>query len=359
YLALILEAPVAILITWTNPSESKKEDEEIKGQLKAFVNSTSYFSLPSDLTVSVNKDPFIQNILNGTRGCHLVSRTAIPVESRYWLLSEKPTVYQASNDDITTLQFGEEAKSLEHFLTMAFSSFGDQPSEGVIIFGDVTRHHWSSDRLELIEILIRQFASLGQFRKQEIMNAQEVNKLEFLNWYKHLCLEVIHQSVTSSMEAFGILESQQGNSEVESSSLHQMRQQKLLSQLENTRSLLESVLSQEKFNMIQNLTEVSLTNMLQRLLIMLESIYKQRRLWLRLQNQGKVNIFSDPIKLECVMFELLMNCYKRAPNGSNIEVRFRTLEEEDLRIPCPDPHRSYIELSIWESNVSRFRKSNT
>ena len=138
-----------------------------------------------------------------------------------------------------------------------------------------------------------------------------------------------------------------------------MRQHKLLGQLDNTRFLLESVLSEEKFKMSPNLTEVSLTNMLQRLLIMLETIYKQRRLWLRLQNQGKVNIFSDPIKLECVMFELLMNCYRRAPNGSNIEVCFRTLEEEDLKIPSPVKNCSYVELSIWESNVSRFRKVNT
>ncbi|GEM_PF-3641695 len=361
YLALILEAPVGILITWDTP-EQATENEEIKGKLKALVNSTSYFSLPKNLTVSVNKDPFIQHILNGTRGCHLISRKTIPAESRYWLLSEKSTQSQTIDQESTTIQLADGTPTLEHFLTMTLNSFGEGKTEGLVIFGDITRNNWSSDRLELIELLIRQFASLNQFRKQEIISSNEVKKLQFLNWYKHICLEVMHQSVTSSMEAFGLLENQVTNissNEGEGNSLHQMRQQKLLGQLDNTRFLLESVLAQEKFKMTHNLSEVSLTNMLQRLLIMLEAIYKQRRLWLRLQNQGKVNIFSDPIKLECVMFELLTNCYKRAPNGSNIEVRFFTLEEEDLRIPSPNSDRSYIELSIWESNVSRFRKTNT
>jgi GAF domain-containing protein len=356
YLTLILESPVGILITWDSGQQTP-ENTDIKGKVAALVNSTSYFSLPNDLTIPISKDPFMQNILNGTRGCHLVSRKTIPVESRYWLLSEKDVKPKTLSDNDTTMQGEQEPQNLEHFLTMALNPFGKENGEGIIIFGDITRNNWSSDRIELIELLIRQFASLIQFRKQETTSANEVKKLQFLNWYKHLCLEVMHQSVTSSMEAFGLLESQ-FNGEMEGSSLLQMRQQKLLGQLDNTRNLLESVLSQEKFKMTQNFTDVSLTNMLQRLLIMLEGIYKQRRLWLRLQNQGKVNIVSDAIKLECVMFELLMNCYKRAPNGSNIEVRFLTLEEEDLRIPYPSKDSTYIELSIWESNVSRFRKTN-
>ena len=359
YLALILESPVGVLITW-NTSEKDNEDIDIQGKLKALVDSNSYLSLPQDLSISINKDPLIKTILNGTRGCHLISRSTIPVESRYWFLSENPEENKTIEDNmITTIQVDNKSKNLEHFLTMALNSFGDSKTEGVIIFGDITRRNWSSDRIELIELLIRQFASFNQFRKKEINNNEEIKKLQFLNWYKHLCLEVMHQSVTSSMEAFGVIQNQSYSNEIEASALVQMRQHKLLGQLDNTRFLLESVLSEEKFTMTPNLTEVSLTNMLQRLLIMLETIYKQRRLWLRLQNQGKVNIFSDPIKLECVMFELLMNCYRRAPNGSNIEVRFRTLEEEDLRIPSPVKDCSYVELSIWESNVSRFRKVNT
>lgn len=361
YLSLILEAPVGILITW-DQGEKTSENGEIKGKLSALYNSTSYFSLPKDLTVSVTKDPLIRNILNGTRGCHLITKKTIPNDSRYWLFSEKSISSEVKDQESTSIQLAEDQPVLEHFLTMGLHSFDNNEPEGVIIFGEQNPHKWTSDRLELIELLIRQFASLNQFRKQEIISSNEVKKLQFLNWYKHLCLEVIHQSVSSSMEAFGLVESQivtsTGN-EPEGSSLHQMRQQKLLGQLDTTRNLLETVLRQEKFKMIQNLTEVSLTNMLQRLLIMLEGIYKQRRLWLRLQNQGKINIYSDPIKLECVMFELLTNCYKRAPNGSNIEVRFFTLEEEDLRIPAPSQDRPYIKLSIWESNVSRFRKSNT
>ena len=204
YLALILESPVGVLITWDNPQKDNK-DVDIQGKLKALVDSNSYLCLPQDLSVSINKDPLIKTILNGTRGCHLISRSTIPLKSRYWFLSENLEGNKNSDSNITTIQIENKSKNLEHFLTMALNSFGDNNIEGVIIFGDVTRHNWSSDRIELIELLIRQFASFNQFRKKDINNNEEIKKLQFLNWYKHICLEVMHQSVTSSMEAFGVL----------------------------------------------------------------------------------------------------------------------------------------------------------
>jgi hypothetical protein len=102
--------------------------------------------------------------------------------------------------------------------------------------------------------------------------------------------------------------------------LRHLRRQYLLHQLEQTLALLTPVLKKEQWQLRANLHSVPLSNLLKRSIRCVEPLYHQRQLMLKVHNLGNQSLYGDPLKLECILFELLITACFHAPPGSWINL---------------------------------------
>lgn len=322
YLGSVLECPLAALLTWT-PNSARIT-------VATAVVTDPRFALPPDLAIPVASDALIQATL-ASNSFLFRSVADLPVASRKWLSSS----------------------GIGQLLAIALHADG-VPTQGIILLADREERQWPRHLLPPLEILIQQFSSLRNYRYYLSRHAQEEEKLQVLNWYKHRCLDILHQSITQSVSALQELDpktSQPTSQITDTLPLQQTRRQQLLHQLEQTLAVLTSVLKKEQWQLKVNRSAVPLTNLLKRSLQYVEPLYKQRQLILRVHNAGNLSVYGDRLKLECILFEVLAtSCFHALP-GSRINLWCCPIASESSATPITTSSPSFLELLVTESGL--------
>ena len=309
YLATLLECPLAVLLSWT--------PENASATVVATAVADPRFALPPNLAIPVASDTLIQEVL-ATHGFLCRPLASFDASTPKWL--SRPGIGQVLGIALHT---------------------GVRPTTGILLFADHAERQWHQHLLPPLETLTQQFTTLRHYRHRLSLQAQDSKNLQMLNWYKHRCLEVLHQSVVQSLRTLLALEP--GTSPPNMTELNQditgdlgeisptptpvggqplrhLRRQYLLHQLEQTLALLTPVLKKEQWQLRANLHSVPLSNLLKRSLRCVEPLYHQRQLMLKVHNLGNQSIYGDPLKLECILFELLITACFHALPGSWINL---------------------------------------
>ncbi len=351
YLATQLECPLAALISWTPESEY--------ATVAVAVVTNPDFALPPDLPIPIANNILIQKALatSGFWSCSAADLTA-------------PTRQLLSSPGIGQL------------LLMALHT-GATPATGIVLLADHEERQWSDHLLRLIETLTTQFAWFRHYRHYLSRYREEGKNLQTLNWYKHRCLETLHQSLTQSISALLELEVkippplstgevngdnpkdlEEINTKPLSTSqpLLQMRRVHLLQYLEQTLTVLTPVLQDEQWQLTVNSSILPLASLLKRSLRRVEPLYNQRQLVLKVHNPGNKRIYGDRLKLECVLFELLVTSCVQAQPGSWInlwccpsELKVGRLKvegsQDNLQPSNVQPSTPLLELLIAENGL--------
>jgi GAF domain-containing protein len=310
YLATLLECPFAVLLGWTPESES--------ATVAATVVTDPTLSLPPDLTIPVASDALIQEAL-ATH--HFLCRSVadLAASTHNWL----------------------GAPGIGQLLVIALHT-GATPTTGIIVLADHEERPWPQHLLSTLETLTQQFTWLRHYQYSLSKYTQEVEDLQTLNWYKHRCLEMLHQSVCKSVSALLELEAKMASStnaqrlnsspatdggEIDSTPsptysqpLQQMHRQQLLHQLEQTLAVLTPILKEEQWQLTVKPCPLPLASLLKRSLRRVQSCYEQQQLVLKVHNSSNKSVYGDRIKLECVLFELLVTACFHAQPGSRINL---------------------------------------
>jgi hypothetical protein len=249
-----------------------------------------------------------------------------------------------------------------------------------LLLADHEERAWPDHLLPPLETLTTQFAWFRHYRYYLSHYAQDGENLQTLNWYKHRCLETLHQSVGESISALLELEAKmpssssanqfnQGNlldsgendrqptrtgvSNYASTEqpLRQMRRQHILQQLEQTLALLTPVLNEEEWQLSVSRRAVALASLLKRSLRRVEPLYKQRQLILKIHNPIGKNVYGDRLKLECVIFELLITSCFHAQPGSLINLWCCPPPSESKTTPSTSSSPPLVELLIAENGL--------
>jgi GAF domain-containing protein len=345
YLTQLIEAPIGILLRWESFALNNAPPQERKVKVMGLFTEKNNFSLTPEFSLSVSTDPLIKATF-ASHGFYKISVSELNPKSRTWLLGEDPltkgnTIAQTCN--------------INQIIAFPLESYSSARARGIFIFATTPDRNWHSDRFELIPLLINQLSWLYEFRKREKMGESILQDYQLLNWYKHLCLEVLHQSVTSSIGALLSLEAQSnqtGQPKTEAQSLRQIRQQQLLRKLENSVTLLLPTIAEEANRLTSRFTAIPLINVLNQVLPFVQSVSKQRKLLIRIQNQCAFQVYSDPLKLQCVILEIMTTSCQRASEGTNIEISFKALNEQVI-IAKEERPRKLMELVFWESHITR------
>lgn len=309
YLAQVLKCPVVALLGWK--PQKPKSSTPMSASLQGAVVTDPNIRLSPDLSVPLT-DPLIQKTF-ATRGFVGSSVAQLTPGTGRWL----------SNSGIETL------------LVMAlYPAPGVAPS-GIVLLGDRQEREWPRHLLPLLEILIQQIAGLRSYRQLQANLSREMRELEHLNWYKYRCLEILNHAVTTSISALLELDSPEGQVNGDQA-LRRMRSSQILHQLENTLATLSPLLNEEQWKMQTRIAPVSLETLLKRSLRRVESLYNQRQLSVQFKNTANLNVYGDRLKLECVLFELLVAACYRAQPGNRIDLWCRPLKPEAKNKGLPE-----------------------
>ncbi len=341
YMATLLECPLAALLSWTPESPC--------ATVAAAAVADPRFALSPDLSIPVASDPLIQEAL-ATSSFLCRSVAVLGASTRKWLNS--PGIGQ--------------------LLVIALHTSAT-PTTGILLLADKEERHWPHHLLPPLETLTQQFAWFGHYRHYLSRHAQNCAELQTLNWYKHRCLEILHQCVRESVSALLELEAKMwpvtSTSELNrpnpidlgeisinpapssANPLRQMRRLQLLQQLQQTMAILTPVLKEEQWQLVMSLRPVALTAVLKRSLRRVEPLYHERQLILQVHHQQSKSVCGDQIKLECILFELLMTFCFHAQPGGRINLWCSPTSPESKATLSTHSSHPLVELLIADSGL--------
>lgn len=347
FLADLLACPLAALLRWTS---------EQPAQVAVSVVASPNFALPPDLTIYPDQEPLIQDALT-TDGLLERQIQEIP-ETRRWL----------------------SRTSTGCLLVMALPDFGlgltHEKPKSIVLLADKAQRQWPSHLLPVVETLVRQFARYSGYLRSYKSLEREVIDMQEMNWYKHKCLETFHKAVATSIGALvelpfpkvmpvvvsmneaavpGLAVRDEVSSRREGAewnvnpsplhpnipaleqnstpeSLRRMRSSQLLHQMENSLATLSPLLDQEQWQLTLTLTQIPLANLLKRLLLLLTPLTKQRQLSVTVHIPSTERVCGDRLKLECVLFELLLSTARSYPRGGRMNIWCHQISSSVLEV---------------------------
>ncbi|WP_413174544.1 GAF domain-containing protein [Anabaena azotica] len=322
-IANVLECPLAIILTW---KQGQNRAEIIHG-----VTTNHQFSVITDVPIFINRDVLIELAL--AHQSYLIFKAYdLPVETRQWLaIPDQSRVF-----------------------VMALRTTDDSQSTGIVLMADYGEQEWSELGLSATVTLISQLAWWHSQQKTIQTLKFNTEELRELNWYKHRRLEEIHRMsalVLAQIRDLGI----------PSNELTQMRYKLLLRQLNYIANSMTGVIKQEQWQLHLSWETMTISGLLKRATERVDAVVKQQQLWIGIHGLGQpleevkslkntssseelitppspspLATAGDIVKIELVIYELLVNACKRSPIGDRVDIWCRPIDERLLEISITD-----------------------
>lgn len=320
-IANFLECPLSIILTW-NPEQ--EQAEIIPG-----VNNNHLFSIVTDIPIFIDRDILIELAL-AHNSYVIFNAVDIPLETKQWL-------YIPENSRV---------------LVMALRTTDDSQPTGVVLLADYAEKIWSEPNLNIVVSLISQLAWWQRQHKVTQSLTDKTEVLRELNWYKHRRLEEIHRmsaSVLVQIRDLGI----------PSNELTQTRYKLLLQQLNYINNSMIGIIKQEQWQLHLSSETMSIASLLKRTIERVDIFAKQQQLWIGVHGLAKpmeqvettsllsgelitaagsspLATVGDIVKIELVVYELLLNACQRSPIGDRVDIWCQRLDERLLEVSITD-----------------------
>lgn len=306
--------PLVALVTWTPGAAT--------GKLAALAAANSEFSLNDNLSIAVSSDELIARAI-ATDDWVRLKVNEIPAKSRGWL---------------GVLDRGE-------IFVKALDTAPEHQPTGIFLIATAVGSLWQADQEStpdsLEDLLTTLVDRLAWSRRHLLVEANlesQRQELEWLNWYKQRRLEEFYRIVGVGVKQLSELNNFSGDTsgQQKDTTLTNLRYQQLLRQIANAVTSTTSLLKQEKWHLHTNYEIVIVANLLRRSLDRLEPLIKRRQIQLLARREGNWSIRADGIKLELVLYELLLTACFRSEPGGILEIRYQALDEKSLEISITD-----------------------
>lgn len=343
---LMLQAPVAALVTWSPGHQD--------GHIVTTGVTNSQFAIDSNFIVPVRSDGLIQEAL-ATDGLLVKDVTTLSSGSRNWI----------------------SGSSISEILVIALRTSTAHAPTGVVVVGKGSGNPWPSSVLPMFGLLISQLAWFRRYMMLTTSLLKKRQELQCLNWYKHRLIEDLYlknlsvekgSANTLSLTPYALssisylLAKEQwkmGNRELGSGDAP--------ADGKTGSSDVNSNLSGSAFVVAKD--SIRLTNLLLRSLDRIDSSIKKKQIWTQVHDAGGENALIsnltnnvDILKVELLLYEVLMAACDRVPSGGRIDIWYRQfghesgkgqIEGEQYPMPHTQDPKSdrFIELSVTDNGV--------
>lgn len=299
HIAQVLQVPLVALITWSAG----------RGAGRIITPATgvdSRFALSSDIVIPVNADTLIRWALESDELLALPIAD-IPGDSRQWL----------------------SGPGIGQVLVMALRTAPEHEPTGVLIVADGPDRIWSERHLTALGTLVSQIAWSRRYLALTESLANQRDELERLNWYKHRRLEETCRALTSGLRRLSELDNPKDP-------LFIQRQQQILRQINDAIAPLPQLVQEEQWRLRTYPQSIPLISLLKRALERVDWLIRQRQLWSQVHNESNLTIGSDVIKIEMVLYELLVAACHRSESGGRIDLWCRQIDSRWLELSITD-----------------------
>jgi GAF domain-containing protein len=294
YIAQILQAPMAALVSW---APTKRV-----GRLVQSSDGDRRWGFHPVLKVPIETDPMIQRAL-AEESILQLSIDAVAVETRQWL----------------------NAPGIGQLLVIVLRTAPEHESTGILLIADGLERQWIDRHFTALGTLVSQFAwSRRYLMLSDSLKAQR-DRLERLSWYKHRRLEDMYRTVKLGVRRLN-----------DPSSKDPTRQQQVLRQIEDAIEPVREVIRDEQWQMTVKNEMVPMLSLVRRALDRVDHLIKQRQLWSQVHHEVNPMILGDITKIELVLYELLLLACQRAQPNGRIDIWCRPLDTEWMEIAITD-----------------------
>ncbi|NET72869.1 MAG: GAF domain-containing protein, partial [Sphaerospermopsis sp. SIO1G2] len=326
-IAEVLECPFAAILTWYPDDQQAKV---INGLASSRNANNNTFSISENVPIFIQDDVLIELAL--AHNSYLVlSSYELPQQTREWL---------------------RIPINARVFVIALRATANSQPT-GIVLLADYLGEDWSELKLSVVISLITQLAWWQTQNKiiQRLDNNTEL--LQELNWYKHRRLQEIYRmtaTVLGQIKDLGI----------PTNELKQMRYKLLLRQLNYITNSMKEVVKHEQWQLHLSWETMTIASLLKRSIERVESVAKQQQLWIGVHglaepmeelevshrsatgelitaaNSPALATAGDIIKIELVLYELLVAACQRSPEGDRVDIWCRAIDSQLLDISITD-----------------------
>jgi GAF domain-containing protein/signal transduction histidine kinase len=314
HIAQCVGCPLVALLTWTPGGGECR--------IAASAVATPLFALNADVAIPVKTDFLIQRTLKAD-GLLYLNMSDLPLPTKRWLRSP----------------------GIGKIMAIALRTAPEYEPTGIVLAADTQGSRWPEMSLDLLSILSAQLAWSRRYLTVQTILELRREELEWLNWYKQRRLEELYRTVGSGVKQLGELsQSVPGLKSTEKDTLITLRYQQLLRQIGNALASTNILLKQEQWRLHNTVEIISAANVIRRSLERVDSLVKQFKIQLQVYRENKdshpsgqvLSIRGDSIKLELVVYELLLIACHRSGSGGKIEIHCKPLDEKWLELAITD-----------------------
>ncbi len=305
-IAQLLQSSLVLLVTWSGGDK--------KATIAACVASQPYLEINSSVRISIRKDPLIQH--------------ALSTKDLFWWPVEELAAY--------TRQWF--TSSVEKILVTTLRTMPTHQPTGILIIADPKHLQQESElSLNMLNLFVSQLAWSRRYLQIQSNLKTQSEELKLLNWYKQRRLEEFYRVIGRGLKQLNELTQVSfSSSDPQRSQLSQLRYQQLFRQMGSTLSSTNTLLKQEQWRLEYHHDVIPIVNLLRRGRERIDPLIRNQELQLIVKQEGNFSIIGDPIKLELILYELLLStCYRSEPGG-RIELKSHLFNEHQLEIKITD-----------------------
>ncbi len=293
----LLQSSTVLLVSWPPGSPT--------GAVTQVVSQDNSVRVNIDYLIPVGFDAIINWALQ-TDGMLPLSVDELPDDTKDWFSAPR-----GSRLLITALR-----TAASHLVT------------GLVVAVAPSHRQWADHHLTIFKLLTSQLAWSRRHLVMTTMLIQQRQELENLNWYKHHRFEDLYRLLSKLAQDLAYLQGKETPLSGELQMLH--------GQLAAALDSAESVLGGERWQLQSDHQTMPLISLLNRLIERVNPSLEARQLWSKVHNESNVVLGGDMIKIELILYEVMVAACNRAPLGGRIDLWCRVLNLDWVEISITD-----------------------
>ncbi|MBE9063389.1 GAF domain-containing protein [cf. Phormidesmis sp. LEGE 11477] len=292
-LAQLMHVPLVGLVVWENGAATAKALQVLAQNNKFRIDGAKHISIETDALL---------NWAVSTEELLTLKLEDLPAEDR-WIT----------------------APAGAQLLVMALRTAPEHEPNAVVIVADSGNREWSEEQTDLLAIIVNQLAWCRRHIKLTQAMLSDQQQLIQLNWYKQHQIEDLQRGFEECLKQ-GVVQSETSDP----------RQKMLVQKMESLGNRIKHVTQHERWAVDIQAKESPLISLLKRVTARAHSLVQSRQLWLKVHREGNLTILGDAIKIEFVLYELLVAACQRSPVGDRIDIWCRPIDQHWLEISITD-----------------------